>query len=47
MISKIFRRKDGSYTLNEFELKVQNKSVIPSKYSPSDKYQNYRREAKK
>ena len=46
MISKIFRRKDGSYTMSEFEDKVQNRSVIPAKYSPDDKYQSQRRKAK-
>lgn len=46
MISRIFRRIDGSYTTSEFEGKAQNKSVIPAKYSPEDKYQEQRRKAK-
>lgn len=47
MMSKIFRRLDGSYTMSEFEEGIQNKSIIPPKYSPIDKYQEYRRKAKK
>lgn len=43
MMSKIFRRDDGSYTMNEHENGVQNTSIIPPKYSPQDKYQKYRR----
>ena len=42
MISKIFRRKDGSYTMKEFEDSTQNVSVIPPKYKEDDKYQKYR-----
>lgn len=36
MNSKIFRRADGSYTLNEYDSSVQNQSVIPMKYSRDD-----------
>jgi rRNA maturation protein Nop10 len=46
MMSKIFRRKDGSYTLNEIEDSIQNVSVIPPKYSVDDKYASQRRKAK-
>ena len=46
MTSKIFRRKDGSFTMNEFEGSIQNLSVIPAKYSPIDKFQKQRLRAK-
>ena len=46
MKSQIFQRKDGSFTMEEFEGEVQNKSVIPAKYSPEDKYAAQRRKAK-
>lgn len=43
MLSKIFRRKDGSYTLQEYEGSVQNVSVIPLKYSYEDTTKNIRK----
>lgn len=46
MMSKIFRRENGSYTLVEIENGVQNVSVIPPKYSVDDKYATQRRKAK-
>jgi len=46
MMSKIFRREDGSYTLVEIENGIQNCSVIPPKYSVDDKYASQRRKAK-
>ncbi|MFT4325957.1 MAG: nucleolar RNA-binding Nop10p family protein [Candidatus Woesearchaeota archaeon] len=50
MSSKIFMRTDGSFTMQEFEFqgarKVQNKSVVPPKYSPEDKFAEQRRKAK-
>jgi rRNA maturation protein Nop10 len=46
MMSKIFRRENGSYTLVEIEDSVQNVSVIPQKYSVDDKYADQRRKAK-
>ncbi|MGM5483613.1 MAG: hypothetical protein ACQER9_01705 [Nanobdellota archaeon] len=36
MKSRIFKRKDGSYTMNEFEDSEQNISVIPPKFSEKD-----------
>jgi rRNA maturation protein Nop10 len=50
MNSKIFRRKNGTFTMNEFEVvagkRTQNKSVIPPKYSPDDRLKDLRRKAK-
>lgn len=49
MKSKIFRRSDNTYTLLEFEesdgVKIQNQSVIPPKYSPTEKAANLRRKS--
>ena len=50
MNSKIFRRFDGSYTMNEFEEKntkrVQNRSIIPPKYVFNERLSELRRKAK-
>lgn len=42
MQSRIFRRKDGTYTMNEYEDSIQNFSVIPAKYSPDDRLKELR-----
>jgi hypothetical protein len=44
MKSKIFKRSNGTFTLNEFEDSIQNKSVIPPKYSPTKKAAELRRQ---
>ena len=50
MNSRIFRRKDGSFTMCEFEgedsEKVQNRSIIPPKYVKNERLSSLRRQAK-
>lgn len=45
IMKKIFKREDGSYTFDEYTNEKMNASVVPQKYSPTDKYGAYRRKA--
>lgn len=47
MKSKIFLRKDRTYTLAEFEGTEQNLSVIPPKFSPTKRAAELRRKTLK
>jgi rRNA maturation protein Nop10 len=46
MKKSFYNEQLQKYTFSEFEDGIQNKSVIPPKYSPTDKYGAYRRKAK-
>jgi rRNA maturation protein Nop10 len=41
-----YNAAENTYTFSEYTNGIMNKSVIPPKFSPTDKFGTYRRKAK-